>query len=284
VKIQVLLLPYDSGRRCWRMGNGPEHLLRHGAASTLRALGHEVTAEYVEHDGDHASDVDASFALYRRLARRVREAASAGQLPIVLSGNCGATLGAMSGIGPETGLLWLDAHGDFNTPETSPSGFLDGMALATLTGRCWQSVAATIPGWSPLPEGLVVHGAGRDFDDAELAHMRVSEMQVVTADAIRSEGVSSAFAPALDQLATRTRRLHLHVDLDSLDAMRVGKANHFATEGGLSHEELGEIVRAARSRFTLTSASVSAYDPEHDESGGVYRAALAALEQLAPST
>ena len=159
MKIQFLLVPYDSGRREWRMGRGPSYLLRHGVGSSLRALGHEVDAEYVEPGGldgpnpPASAEIATSFSLYRQVAVRARAARANGALPIVLGGNCGVTLGAiaaatMSGRG-DLGVLWLDAHADFNTPETTVSGFLDGMGLAVLTGRCWRSLAMSCArdGW-----------------------------------------------------------------------------------------------------------------------------------------
>src|SRR5204862_8133960 len=142
MKIQFLLVPYDSGRREWRMGRGPSYLLRHGVGSSIRALGHEDDAEYVEPGGIESpnppasTEIATSFSLYRRLAMRAREARASGAMPIVLGGNCGVTLGALAGDGGDIGVLWLDAHADFNTPATTTSGFLDGIGLAALTGRC----------------------------------------------------------------------------------------------------------------------------------------------------
>src|SRR5690242_19919163 len=157
MKIQFLLVPYDSGRREWRMGRGPSFLLRHGVGIGIRALGHEVDAEYVEPGGIErpnppaSTEIATTFSLYREVAVRAREARSNGALPIVLGGNCGVTLGAIADQS-DVGVLWLDAHADFNTPETTTSGFLDGMALAVLTGRCWRTMASSIPGFVAMPD------------------------------------------------------------------------------------------------------------------------------------
>ena len=102
MKIQFLLVPYDSGRREWRMGRGPSYLLRHGVGSGIRALGHQVDAEYVEPDGMNrpnppaSTEIATSFSLYRELAVRAREARANGALPVILGGNCGVTLGALA--------------------------------------------------------------------------------------------------------------------------------------------------------------------------------------------
>ena len=127
---RILAVPYDSGRREWRMGRGPEQLLRAGLEDALRARGHRVATERVEAEVESGGEVAATFLLARTLAERVREAAPA--FPLVLSGNCSAALGVLGGAGP-AGVLWLDAHADLNTPETSRSGFVDGMSLAVAT-------------------------------------------------------------------------------------------------------------------------------------------------------
>jgi arginase len=285
MKVQFLLVPYDSGHREWRMGRGPSFLLRHGAGSGIRALGHEVDAEYVEPSGVHnpnpptSTEIATSFSLYREVAARVRAARDGGALPIVLGGNCGVTLGAVAGDGADIGVLWLDAHGDFNTPETTRSGFLDGMALAVLTGRCWRELAASIPGFVPTPDANVILAGVRDLDPAEEMLLEESEVNVVRGQAIRAAGVAAAIGPALDQLAGRVRRLHLHLDADVLDA-GVARANMFAAPDGLTVAELAEVTRLAAARFEIASAAVTAYDPAIDTTASVPAAIAGALDAL----
>ena len=287
MKLQFLLVPYDSGHREWRMGRGPAYLLRHGAGSAVRALGHDVDAEYVEPSGHRtanppaSTEIATSFSLYREVAQRARAARERGALPVVLSGNCGATLGMVAGDGPasELGVVWLDAHGDFNTPETTVSGFLDGMALAALTGRCWRSLTASIPGFFPVPEANVVLAGVRELDPPEELALEESEVSVVRAASIRGAGLRDAITPALEQLAARVARVHLHVDMDVLDAAE-GRANAFASPGGLTRRELAEVVRLVGERVPISSAAFTAYDPAIDSTGTVATAVAEALEAL----
>jgi arginase len=267
MKVQFLLVPYDSGRREWRMGRGPSYLLRHGVGSGVRALGHEVDAEYVDAAPTETTEIATSFSLYRQVAERAREARRRGALPIVLGGNCGVTLGAVAGVG-DVGVLWLDAHADFNTPETTRSGFLDGMALAALTGRCWRTMTASIPGFVAMPETNVVLAGARDLDPAEEELLAESEVTVVRGQ--------TAIAPALEALRERVSRLHFHLDADVLD----GAANAFAAPNGLTSQELVEIARLAAGRFEIVSITVSAYDPEIDAEGAIPPAIAAALEVI----
>ena len=283
--VQFLLVPYDSGHREWRMGRGPSFLLRHGAGSAIRALGHEVDAEYIEPSGVHSpnpptpTEIATSFSLYREVASRVRTVREAGALPIVLGGNCGVTLGAVAGDGSDVAVLWLDAHGDFNTPDTTRSGFLDGMSLAILTGRCWRELAASIPGFAPVPDANVILAGARDLDPAEDLLLKESAMTVVQGPAIRAAGVMGAIGAALERLASRAGRLHFHLDADVLDATEV-RANMFAAAGGLTIPELAQVARLAAARFEIVSVAVTAYDPAIDTTASVPGAIGAALEAL----
>lgn len=276
MKIQFLLVPYDSGRREWRMGRGPSFLLRHGVGSGIRALGHEVDAEYIEPSGIESSsppastEIATSFSLYREVALRAREARANGALPIVVGGNCGVTLGATAGQG-DTGVLWLDAHADFNTPETTTSGFLDGMVLAALTGRCWRAMTLNIPGFVATADENVVLVGARDIDAQEQELLAESEVAVVR--------TVETLAPALDALRDRVSRLHFHLDCDVLDA-GVARANSFAAGGGLTIEQLTRVARLAAARFEITSAAVTAYDPAVDTTAAVPAAIAATLEAL----
>lgn len=289
MKIQFLLVPYDSGRREWRMGRGPSFLLKHGVGSGIHALGHEVDAEYVEPGGVHSpnppasTEIATSFSLYRELATRIRALRSAGVLPIVLAGNCGATLGAVAGASLDDtdgmGVLWLDAHGDFNTPETTASGFLDGMALAMLTGRCWTTLAGSIPGFSAVPDANVVLAGVRDVDAAEELLLEDSDVVVVRGASVREAGVERALEPALDELRQRTSRLHFHLDADVVDAGEA-HANMFAAKNGLTIQQVAEVARLAASRFEIVSIAVTAYDPAIDTDGKIPPAIGAAIEAL----
>lgn len=101
----------------------------------------------------------------------------------MLAGNCITAVGALAGIADsEPAVLWLDAHGDLNTPETTRSGFLDGMALVILTGRCWRSLAETVLGFRPVEERRVRHFGAHKLDDAERELLVPSEIAVITPD------------------------------------------------------------------------------------------------------
>jgi arginase family enzyme len=104
----------------------------------------------------------------RDVAIAVRAARDVGHFPIVLSGNCNSAVGALSGLTPaRRAIFWFDAHRDCNTPETTVTGFLDGMGLATALGLCWHQLASSVPGYEPVqPEVTFLLGA-RDLNEPE---------------------------------------------------------------------------------------------------------------------
>ena len=144
------------------MGRGPVHLLENGIAKSLREQAHEVEIADVLLPDALYSEGQALAQLQRGAVPILKEALEKNQRALLLSGNCGpAALSAVSALGPRTtGVIWFDAHGDFNTPETSASGFLDGMALSILTGRCWPALAASFEGFEPVPERILFSSEG----------------------------------------------------------------------------------------------------------------------------
>jgi arginase len=281
MRLTLLQIPYDSGHFGKRMGRGPLHLVERGLPGELERQGHDVRVVPIRLPDGFATEVGAAVQIHRRLAEEVRTARDAGRFPLLLAGNCNTTIGAVTGISPRpVGVVWLDAHGDFNTPETSPSGFLDGMSLTFLTGLSWKNVARTIPGFEPVsPRDVVLVGA-RDLDPEEERLVESAGTAWVHAREIRARGVSAAVGPALDDLATRVPRIHFHVDLDVLDPSE-GRVNVFSVDGGLSVADIVTLVEEAARRFEIASATISAYDPDHDPEDRVARAAGAIARAMA---
>lgn len=283
-KVQVIQVPYDSGNRGVRMGAGPEHFINHGLAQVLQADGHEVCVESIEPRSEFRAEVPTQFELYGRLAERVAEARRDDKFPLILSGNCGATLGAIAGAGTKRlGMIWFDAHGDFNTPETTASGFLDGMGLAIAAGLCWRKLASSIPNFCPLAGTNILHVGGRDFDAEERALFERVGATVVDSAAIGRTSVRDALRPALLNLRSGVKAAHLHLDLDVLNP-KEAPANHFVTEeggqGGLGVEQLGEAVGLIKEHLQITSATIASYDPGYDPSGKTLQAGLGLMRQI----
>ena len=278
--ILILAVPYDSGHRGLRMGGGPEHLLDNGLREALETRGRRVRSELVHAEGDLPAEVTTAFEFDRLVSRKVRAAVSEGEFPLVLSGNCNTSVGTLAGVGPEgLGVVWFDAHADFNTPETTTTGFSDGMGVAVAVGHCWKAMAAGVPGFAPVLEENVLLVGTRDVDPAERERLDASEVGLVAADRIEREGLR-ALAVALDALRSRVGRVYVHLDLDVLDAGKVGKANEFASEGGLSAEELEAALGMVRERFAVAACGIASYDPAFDADGRILRTAYESARTL----
>ncbi|HEX2167316.1 MAG TPA: arginase family protein [Longimicrobiales bacterium] len=270
LSIDLITVPYDTGRRGWRMGAGPQALLRAGLMQTLRSAGHDVELIPVESTAA-GDDLSTSFDLATKVARVARSSRASRRFPLTLSGNCFSTIGSFGSVDPEaTGVLWLDAHGDLNTPETSTSGFLDGMSAAALLGWCHVDRTRDMLA-APLAESRLMLAGTRDLDPAESAALQKSSVRMLSAEDAKDE---TAAAAALDAFAAGITSLYLHVDLDVLDPERVGRANEFASPGGLTSQDVVRLANAAASRLNFAGMTLSAYDPAMDTGGAVGRAAL----------
>jgi arginase len=278
MKLTLIQVPYDSGHCGVRMGRGPIHLVEQGLVDTLEKAGHEVEVVPVRLDG-FLTEVTSAPALHRQVAERVAAARAAGRLPVVLSGNCNtAAVGSLAGIGPSAA-VWMDAHGDLNTPETTSSGFFDGMAITVAMGKSWRSLTAKLPDFHPLDARNLVHVGARDFDPPELELIESAGIARVQVEDLRRDGVEAALGGALDDIASRVDQVYVHMDLDVLDPSEL-KANAFSVPGGMTVEEVAEVVRTTGRQLRIAAAGVTAYDPDQDPEGRGVRAAGRLLEAL----
>ena len=282
--IRLIQVPYDSGHRARRMGRGPLRLVEAGAPECLGRTA-PVSVIPVEHAASFSTEIGSAFELHRAVAAATLEAVENGALPLVLSGNCNASLGTVAGVQGAgaldgLGIVWFDGHADSNTPETFTGTFLDAMGLSTLTGRCWQALAATVPGFQPLDDETVLllgaHGADPGARDV-LAASRIGWVQAAE---LHARDPAEALGPSLDRLAAQgVTRLYLHLDVDVLDR-RYAAANEFAREGGLLPDQLARCVDAVLRRFEIAAAGVASYDPSLDEQGRVSDVAIRFLEAV----
>ena len=268
MNIQLLAVPYDSGNHRMRMGAGPEALLEAGLERALKEKGHTVHTKVAELPDDWwHSEIQTSFELMRMLSVAVEQARKADLLPIVLAGNCNTAVGTLAALG-DVGVAWFDAHGDFNTPETTTSGFLDGTAVAIITGRCWKQLTTTIPGFQPIADERVCIVGARDIDSLEGRLLAESNVDVVAPDKIRSDLPST-----LNSIGQHVESMYVHLDLDVLDA-DVAAANKFAVSGGLTVEDVEYALSQIAQTFRIAGVTLSAYDPASDTDGAAARAAI----------
>lgn len=259
------------------MGAGPEALLEAGLPQTLRDGGHKIHVKIAELPADSwQAEIQTSFELMRMLSTAVHHAREVNRLPIVLAGNCNTSIGTIAGLGANsTGVVWFDAHADFNTPETTTSGFLDGTAVAILTGRCWTQLAATVPNFAPVADNRVCLVGTRDIDSLEGGLLGESRVQVVEPRQLRS-----SLRQTLSSINEHVDSIYVHLDLDVLDS-GVAAANNFAVSGGLTLEDMDYALSQIAQTFRIAGISLTAYDPAADHDGAAARAATHLLSTAA---
>jgi arginase len=259
-EIRVIAMPYELGRLRGGVGRGPEHLLELGGVEALAAAGARVETELVELSQPFDNEIDASFELIRLVAERVRVARADDAFPVLLSGSCFAGVGVVAGLGePVPGVVWFDAHGDFNEPASAVFGYFDGMGLAVLTGSAWQRLRSPVLP-EPVPETAVVLAGARAFDPPEERRLAGSDIAQLPPSELDSP---EALVAAVRALEPSPRGLYLHVDLDVLDSERT-PVNAYSAPGGLSGTELADLIAALLSESPVQAVSLTAYDPECD--------------------
>ena len=265
MKTHIIRAPYDSGRHHERNGAGP-------AALSEALRGKADSDEEITVNG-YLAEISVAFQVARELSTRVRACLERGAFPIVLSGNCGpAALGTISGCGcANTGVVWFDGHGESTTPETTSSGFLDGMGIGILTGRSWQTIARSIPGFAPVSGSRIVLAGGHDLEAAEITLLDAAGVdRARTVDALAKSKVLDQ--PGVDGV-------YVHLDLDVLDS-REAIANDWATPDGWKVDDLVEAVRIVKSRRPIKAVAIASYDPHADRDGRAARAAVRLVEMI----
>ncbi|TIS99064.1 arginase family protein [Mesorhizobium sp.] len=260
MKLSIILAPYDSGLYHAGCGQGPDAIIAGGLVDELTFRGHDVVVEDIGEVGDaQRREIATGFAVCRAVATKVDLARDDERFPIVLAGNCLTAAGAVAGDAADS-IIWIDQHGDLNTPETSAYGFLDGMALATTLGLCWRPMTSAIPGFQAIDPSRCMLVDARDLDPDE---GRLLE----TLPIIRTQ-----WADALDNVgklkAAGAAQVHLHLDLDVHDP-DVLQVNRYAQPGGPNPDQLRQLACGLAKSIPIVGVTLSAYDPAFDAKGEV---------------
>jgi arginase len=254
----------------------PETYRRDGV---YQASGASLTFARPDFEGALVDDPIASLAtMSGRIAEAVADGAGAGRKVLLVGGNCTAVPGMVGGLQQglgatrRIGLVWFDAHGDFNTPRTTISGMLGGMPVAVAAGLCYPVWRAGAGQEVALPTDRIVMVDVRDLDDAE-------ETLIQATDVTRAAVVGPELGAAVSRLAADTDVIYLHIDLDVLDESLV-PSHHTKAPGG---PDLAQTLAAVETVLdtgrveALALVSVCSTDP------GGHVSLASAIDLLRPS-
>lgn len=276
-RLRIISCPFHNGLQNVSMGAGATRLSTDATLlAGIEEAGWTLEHEEIEPVDESDPEIVRVIQLLRRLSDRVRQAVTDGAFPLVFAGNCNSCLGTTAGAGAQDlGVVWFDAHADFDDPEENESGFFDVMGLAMLTGRGWRALRHTIPGHRPIPERNVILAATRDLEPYQRRRLELSQLIQVP-----GEIDANAFDRAIADLSQRVERVYLHVDLDSIDSAEA-RANKYAAAGGPSLDRLSDSVGRVCQRFRVAAAAITAYDPELDDDERTLRAARRISSEIA---
>lgn len=267
MNIDVVSIPYRYDQRSEGLGAGPEALLATGLVEELRNANVSIGGVSVAELDADALEPGRTAVNIGHLGARTSELVAAarerGSGVLVLAGDDTASIGVVAGMqaaggaGERIGIVWIDAHGDFNTPETSYSGILAGMPvaiLAGLAGPLWREAAGLL---APIPTDRILLAGARELDEKEETLLQSTEVRLVRDAQLRDK---STFNDAVRRLASRCQSLVLHVDLDVLDPRFVPSAST-PSPNGLTVEELIGILRNVLQTGKVAVIALSSLNP-----------------------
>jgi arginase len=272
--VAVIGAPLDLGQDRRGVDMGPSAIRYAGLDGRLADLGRPVTdwgnvesavAEAAEQGEANARFLMPVMRTCERIAALVRRAAESGEVPVVLGGDHSVALGSIGGLaslyGPG-GVIWIDAHGDLNTPETTPSGNVHGMVLAAvlgLGGPAFESSAWPLPAVEPQRVALV---GVRSLDAGERERVKELGVKVFTMSDVDRLGVERAIRESLTHIAG-PGFVHVSLDMDAVDP-EVAPGVGTPVRGGLNYREAHLALELVAESGLLTSLDVVEVNPVFD--------------------
>jgi len=265
--------------------DGPDALLNSGLADLLRDEGHELLGTLHTELG---AEEELAYGAWNRiglanarLARLVSQAIKDQAFPLVLETNCYAALGVLAGLqsaaaqmSARLGMVWIDAHGDCNTPETTLSGMLSGMPVAMATGMCLHRLRRQAGLDPPIAPRDVVMVCVRANDPLERELIDQAGIEIVPVADVK--GDCRRLQTAMQRLSEAVDLIYVHFDIDALDPCEL--ANLRLTEpDGPTRMELAAAVKMIMGHPKAAAFGVSDINPERDVEGQIIRSAFAVI-------
>lgn len=275
-KISIVGAPMDLGQLRRGVDMGPSAIRYAGVVERLESLGYQVNdLGDIEIGRDRLTtdpltglrNLEAVVQASTKIADKVDKIMKEGSFPLVLGGDHSIAIGTLAGISKyfkRLGVIWFDAHGDLNTPETSPSGNIHGMPLAVSLGL-GETTLTQIGGYCPKiqPENIVIIGA-RSLDEGEKRLIKEKGIKVYTMHEIDRLGIPKVIEETIAYFKDRTDGVHLSLDLDGLDPLYAPGVGT-PVEGGLNYRESHLAMEMLFESGMITSAEFVEVNPILDE-------------------
>lgn len=246
VKVDIIKNPYGGSRNVPELSTNPDYIHAAGLERLIGEWGGELIRPIQDVRLD--AEQERQYGEWNRMAMananfadRVREGLQDDLITIGLEANCNDLLGMLAGLKYDSdgnarrvGLVFIDAHGDFNTPETTLSGMLGGMPVAIAAGHALHNIRKTTGLAEPLPMSDIVWGGVRDLDPLEADRFAEHEVQQFSVQDIRE--LSANLKEQMDKLAERVDAIYVHIDMDVLDPAEVPGHNLTVADGPSSKE------------------------------------------------
>jgi arginase len=294
-KVALVKMPYSGARNVDELSPVPDYLEQGGLADTLVAWGAELrpvaTVRLSPSEEKEYGEWHRMGLANGHLADIMSQNARQGYLSVGLLANCTSLLGVLGGLqhaGPNedplsVGMVFIDAHGDFNTPETTLSGMLGGMPVAVSAGMALTNLRLESRLDPALPTSHIVMAAVRDTDPLEQQLIDQSEIQMISVEDIRT--LSDSIRSQMTRLSDLTDVIYVHVDMDVLDPAEVGGHRLTVADGPTSAELADAIAQMFRfekvAALGIASTPAGDRDPQGRSLQAAYNLILGALRGAA---
>ena len=290
--VSIIGVPCDYGQQRRGVDMGPSAIRYAGLQSRLTILGYDVEDEgnIQVMDGNRTEQIDEKLlnleevvSVNTALAEKVESVIQKQRTPLVLGGDHSIAIGTLAGLSTKyknMGIIWFDAHADLNTPETTPSGNIHGMPLATSLGLGHERLTSILHGEPKIKQENIVIIGGRSIDEGERVLIKERGIKIYTMHEIDRLGMTHVMEETMKYFrARKIDGLHLSLDLDALDPLYTPGVGT-PVLGGISYRESHLAMEMIQESGLLTSAEFVEVNPILDERNKTADVAVALIGSL----
>lgn len=267
MKVTLISVPFDQDQQDRGVALAPAAVLQAGLVERMEQAGIEIDFQLeLTADFTDADKIQRFGVLANGLAGLVEKARRNGALPVILGGDCMVGIGAAAGLqrasgGKPFGIAWYDAHGDFNTPEISKSGFIPGMPLACICGHGLEEIRAAA-GLEPVDPKHVIMLGVRDLDPLEKELLDATPISYLNPQEVAEGRTQTAAGYHFQDV----ENVYLHLDIDVIDPQDAPGVD-FQSPGGISPADAVLAGRVIQDISPLAAIGITAFNPQKGQDG-----------------